>query len=708
MSAIGSEMGDRLAQHGIRLKSYDVGTRRALCPECSTKRSKAGQRDPCLSVTIDGDGAAWHCWHCGHKGGFRAGNHQDQPKANGHTTNGEHVFAQPDLEGPTGAEALAYLRARGISKEIAIAAHVGADLRSFGGQLRSCVAFPYRAQSGGQIVGIKYRNTDRTAAKNGRVISAKGSHFATLWGADRLDMSISTAVLTEGEMDSLSFGEAGIPNAVSIPSGAMDKPPTGSLDWLEPLKPFELTLALDRDKTGQAMQRAILKQMEPRRCRLLVMPEDCKDANEVLAKHGANALADLHANAKPATAADAEIDPDEWEAEGERDDGPLGPEPPPRPDQDGDTRANDEPPLIVTNPTTLQGMAIPERRWAVEDWVPEPLVTGIYGDGGMGKSLLMQMLMTSTALALPWLGIPIRRMRALAIFCEDPEDELQRRQADINRRYGVDMRDLCDMRWICRHGMDNLLMEFDGNSRRGKPTPFYAQVTAAIDEFKPEILFVDTVADTFGGNENDRQQARFFVQVGLGGWARMIDGAVVASAHPSRAGLRSGDGDSGSTAWNAAFRSRLYLSSPKADATTELPDSNERTLERKKANYAPRSEIITVRWQDGVFVLKDANAPRPSGVVDKIDLDNRVLEEMRAMIAAGGIFPTNYNAPNGFANAIRKRHGWATYHQNVIVASQERLLKCGRASSVPVKTSSRPRECIRPADMLYPGEAKEV
>ena len=43
----------------------------------------------------------------------------------------------------------------------------------------------------------------------------------------------------------------------------------------------------------------------------------------------------------------------------------------------------------------------------------------------------------------------------------------------------------------------------------------------------------------------------------------MMDGAVIASAHPSRAGLKTGEGDSGSTAWNAGFRSRLYFSAPK-------------------------------------------------------------------------------------------------------------------------------------------------
>jgi RecA-family ATPase len=387
---------------------------------------------------------------------------------------------------------------------------------------------------------------------------------------------------------------------------------------------------------------------------------------------------------------------------------------PPHPGANGtaldDGTDNSLPPLVVTSPVTLQGVAIPDRRWVVDNWIPIPLVTGIYGDGGMGKSLLLQMLLTSAALGRPWLGLPIGQRRALAIFCEDPEEELQRRQADINRLYGVDMRDLGNMRWLPRFGMDNLLMEFDGASRRGKPTPFYRLVTDLITDFKPEIILVDTVADTFGGNENDRQQARFFVQVGLGSWARMIDGSVLASAHPSRSGLKTGDGDSGSTAWNAAFRSRLYLSAPKQeDAGAEAFDTNERTPERRKANYAPRSEIITLRWQEGIFIVKDPVPGRePIGTFNRSDFDHRVLREMRAMIEQGAELPLNWASPHGFANTIRKRAGFEGYRQRTIIEAQERLIKAERAVVVAWGPPTKRRRFIRPADMPpYPSEKKE-
>jgi hypothetical protein len=61
------------------------------------------------------------------------------------------------------------------------------------------------------------------------------------------------------------------------------------------------------------------------------------------------------------------------------------------------------------------------------------------------------------------------------------------------------------------------------------------------------------------GNENDRAQARQFIGM-LRGLAIRHECAVLLLSHPSVAGIASGGGSSGSTAWNNSVRSRLYLS----------------------------------------------------------------------------------------------------------------------------------------------------
>ncbi len=269
---------------------------------------------------------------------------------------------------------------------------------------------------------------------------------------------------------------------------------------------------------------------------------------------------------------------------------------PRRRDQAGDFSLE---PLIATDPTGFQGKPLPERRWLWEGWVPLRAVTALYGDGGTGKSLIAQQFMASIATGRPFLGFPVSRMKALGIFCEDDDDELQRRQASINTALDVDFADLETMRWISRVGADNLLMTFlpDG---RGEPSPFFWQLLDLAKGEGVQLVVVDTAADTFGGNENIRPQVRQFINL-LTRLAHEIDGAVILLAHPSATGKASGAGDGGSTAWSNSVRSRLYLKRPEA-VGGEDPDPNLRILSRLKANYAATGVDLSVRWEDGAFV----------------------------------------------------------------------------------------------------------
>src|SRR5579872_5975361 len=43
-------------------------------------------------------------------------------------------------------------------------------------------------------------------------------------------------------------------------------------------------------------------------------------------------------------------------------------------------------PLRVVAPSLLHDKPVPERRWLVRDWIPDGVVTGLYGPGGLGKT----------------------------------------------------------------------------------------------------------------------------------------------------------------------------------------------------------------------------------------------------------------------------------------------------------------------------------
>ena len=285
-------------------------------------------------------------------------------------------------------------------------------------------------------------------------------------------------------------------------------------------------------------------------------------------------------------------------------------------------------PLRIVCPTKFQGMDPPSRRWIVPEWIPFGVVTGLYGDGGVGKSLIAQQLQTGAALGSAWLGLPVMGAASLGVYCEDDDDELWRRQCAINADCCIDHDVLSAMRWMSRLGEDNLLMTFTRNGV-GELTRFHKQVLEAALDLKIRLLIIDTVADTFGGNENDRSQVRQFVQRALGQIALKIDGAVICCAHPSRAGLQSGSGDSGSTGWNNAFRSRIYLRNPEPDPN-EPPDPMARIIERKKANYASRNDEIKLHWQNGVIVPDGASTAGKTafGRLDATDVFLALLREM--------------------------------------------------------------------------------
>ncbi|MCG5240848.1 AAA family ATPase [Azospirillum doebereinerae] len=339
-------------------------------------------------------------------------------------------------------------------------------------------------------------------------------------------------------------------------------------------------------------------------------------------------------------------------------------------------------PLHVTDPTTLQGVEIPPRKWLVRDWLPWRQTGLFYGDGGAGKSLLAQQLMTSAAVGMAWLGLDVEPCRTWGMFCEDDNDEMHRRQADINRHLGVDFRDLGNMRWISRTDAEsNLLMTFDGDGV-GHLTDLWFQVRDEAAGHRAQLVILDTAADTFGGNEINRSHVRQFIQRACSGLARELDGAVLLCAHPSAAGMsRTGDGAGGSTGWSNSARARWYLKRPEGTAD-EPADPDLRTLSRKKGNYARIGEELKLEWHNGVFRLVGGTCP---GTVERIDIRNREREAEDAFLAALGVMikqqrsvSDSPTAPNNFWKMFQKMEEVKGFTKAEMKDAMERLLRADR------------------------------
>ena len=256
-------------------------------------------------------------------------------------------------------------------------------------------------------------------------------------------------------------------------------------------------------------------------------------------------------------------------------------------------------PLKLISPLEWQGKEPKEREWEVEGWIPKGEVTLLYGDGGIGKTLLIHQYATAAAAGMDWLGQPTRKARVLCFFCEDSEDELHRRQRDILAGMMLDYADIDEnLRIAPRKFLDNAFAHWDRNTGALRLQNIWIALRDAAVEFKADVVIVDTIADVFSGSEIDRVQVNSFVKACLGRLASEINGTVIALGHPSMAGKSSGSGTSGSTAWSNAARSRLFLRYPKG---TEK--GNIRELEGMKSNYGPKGNLLKLRWERGAFAV---------------------------------------------------------------------------------------------------------
>ena len=126
-------------------------------------------------------------------------------------------------------------------------------------------------------------------------------------------------IITEGEIDALSFMTAGFANVVSVPNGAsLDRPGEGEIvphtdgafrylweagrmkPWIRSYK--KIVLATDGDDRGRVLADELAIRLGRNLCWIVTYPPGCKDGNDVLNRLGPVALTELVRNAKPLVA----------------------------------------------------------------------------------------------------------------------------------------------------------------------------------------------------------------------------------------------------------------------------------------------------------------------------------------------------------------------------------------------------------------------
>lgn len=271
----------------------------------------------------------------------------------------------------------------------------------------------------------------------------------------------------------------------------------------------------------------------------------------------------------------------------------------------------------------------PPREWCVKEWLPLGSVTALFAPGGTGKSLLAQQLATHVAAGIRIFGQDVASGPAIAYLCEDDCDELRRRQQGIVNALPELHDGLPPGLFIeGRAGKDNTLLTF-GKDGLSNQTKLLKKIDQECERIKPKLLVIDNIAQVYAGQENDRHQVTVFCNE-LTGLAQKHNCAVLLLGHTAKA---EGSEYSGSTAWEAAVRTRLFLGRSKDDGTLELRKS--------KSNYSSL-DTCRLEYQHGYLAGIDA----PSlGTPDSYSIEKAKVFVLTAITVLSNLQISTSNSP---------------------------------------------------------------
>lgn len=256
------------------------GQIKTKCPQCGHLRRKH-RNDKSLSVNVDE--GVYRCHHCGWSGGLKQKEKPIRVKS----------YVKPVYQPIVNSEADFYwwFEERSISRDVVIANGISTCevWMPQTEKTEPVLAFPYFRD--GEVINVKYRTVD----KNFRM--EKGAELI-LYGLDHLEPG-KPVYFVEGEIDKLSFYQAGIKNCVSVPNGAgTNLDVLSSAEGLLSLASY-FVWAGDNDPAGKVLEAEAIRRLGAEKCYRVEWHEGCKDANDVLVKFGIDGLLEAVRSAQP-------------------------------------------------------------------------------------------------------------------------------------------------------------------------------------------------------------------------------------------------------------------------------------------------------------------------------------------------------------------------------------------------------------------------
>lgn len=184
--------------------------------------------------------------------------------------------------------AIEYMAKRGISEDIVRRYQITTR-----NDMPTVLSMPFFDEEN-KMQFVKYRITDPAQVEKfgGKEYSEPGCK-AILYGMNCCNLENHTLIITEGQIDSLSLAEAGIENAVSVPTGA------NGFTWLPHCwnwmkKNFNTIIVFGDHEKGHI---TLLDELNARLGSSILIKHvkeddyrECKDANEILQKYGKEQL----------------------------------------------------------------------------------------------------------------------------------------------------------------------------------------------------------------------------------------------------------------------------------------------------------------------------------------------------------------------------------------------------------------------------------
>jgi RecA-family ATPase len=354
---------------------------------------------------------------------------------------------------------------------------------------------------------------------------------------------------------------------------------------------------------------------------------------------------------------------------------------------------------ILLKPAQWEGVPVPPRRWLAHNRIPMGEVTGLGGDGGMGKTnLALQAVICCGTKGTDWLGSALDEVGPAIFFtAEEPENEIHFRLDQMRQHYRLSWADMANVHPFCpvnHPDIDPVLAGFVKRTGRVEPTRTFGWLREMVLDLKARLVCVEAAADVFDVEEISRGHAKACIRL-VQRLMMEADAAGMLLYHPSLSGMASGRGTSGSTQWNNTMRSRLYFQT--------LPGSNEdeassrpKVLEVMKANRGPTGEKVILEWRNGLYVPIGGTATVERAAREQY-VDDAFLSALKRLVAQGYDVAPGHTSTNSAPKLMKGRDETKGIRQEEIKSAQARLIDKGCLRIEPYGPASKGKKRVVPS-----------